>query len=108
MNLKKGNINIENSTCEKLLAVKVDNKLNFNEQLDGKASRTVTLSRFMAILFLSLVFRIAYCYVICNRNAANMDVVALYLSDQLNNNFILYTREINFSVHIYIFCPPSF
>ena len=51
MNLKKGNINIENSTCEKLLAVKVDNKLNFNEQLDGKASRTVTLSRFMAILF---------------------------------------------------------
>ena len=48
------------------------------------------------------------CYVICNRNAANMDVVALYLSEQLNNNFILYTREINFSVHIYIFCPPSF
>ena len=48
------------------------------------------------------------CYVICNRNAANMDVVALYLSEQLNNNFILYTREINFSVHIYIFCPPFF
>ena len=47
-----------------------------------------------------------YCYVICNCNAANMDVVALYLSEQLNNNFILYTREINFSVHIYIFCPP--
>ena len=37
-----------------------------------------------------------------------MDVVALYLSEQLNNNFILYTREINFSVHIYIFCPPFF
>ena len=34
-NLKIGNINIENSTCEKLLLVKVDNKLNFNEQLDG-------------------------------------------------------------------------
>ena len=48
------------------------------------------------------------CYVICNRNAANIDVVALYLSERLNNNFILYTREINFSVHIYIFCPPSF
>ena len=48
------------------------------------------------------------CYVICNCNAANMDVVALYLSEQLNNNFILYTREINFSVHIYIFCPPIF
>ena len=35
MNLKTGNINIENSTCEKLLGVKVDNKLNFNEHLDG-------------------------------------------------------------------------
>ena len=34
MNLKTGNINIENSTCEKLLGVKVDNKLNFNEHLD--------------------------------------------------------------------------
>ena len=48
------------------------------------------------------------CYVICNCNAANMDVVAFYLLEQLNNNFILYTREINFSVHIYIFCPPFF
>ena len=37
-----------------------------------------------------------------------MDVVAFYLSEQLNNNFILYTREINFSAHIYIFCPPFF
>ena len=42
MNLKIGNINIENSTCEKLLRVKVDNKLNFYEYLDGiikKSSR---------------------------------------------------------------------
>ena len=35
MNLKMGNINIENSTCEKLLVVKIDKKLNFNEHLDG-------------------------------------------------------------------------
>ena len=35
MNLKTGNINIENSMCEKLLGVKADNKLNFNEHLDG-------------------------------------------------------------------------
>ena len=45
MNLKIGNINIENSTCEKLLGVKVDNKLNFNEHLDGrikKASRKIS------------------------------------------------------------------
>ena len=31
MNRKIGNINIENSAYEKLLGVKVDNKLNFNE-----------------------------------------------------------------------------
>ena len=30
MNLNIGNINIENSTCEKLLGVKVEDKLNFN------------------------------------------------------------------------------
>ena len=44
MNLKVGNINIENSTCEKL-GVKVDKKLNFNEHLDGiikKANRKVS------------------------------------------------------------------
>ena len=35
MNLKIGNINIENSTYEKLLGVNVDNKLNFNDHLDG-------------------------------------------------------------------------
>ena len=35
MNLKTGNINIENSMCEKLLGVKADNKFNFNEHLDG-------------------------------------------------------------------------
>ena len=42
MNLKIENINIENSTCKKLVGVKVDKKLNFNEHLDGiikKASR---------------------------------------------------------------------
>ena len=35
MNLKTGNINIENSTCEKLLGVKVNKKLNFDEHLAG-------------------------------------------------------------------------
>ena len=45
MQLKIGKINIENSTCEKLLKVTVDSKLNFNERLDGiieKASRKVS------------------------------------------------------------------
>ena len=57
MNLKIGNINIENSTCEKLLGVKVDNKLNFNEHLDGiikKASRKVsTLPRIFPLMDLT-------------------------------------------------------
>ena len=35
MNLKTGNINIENSACKKLLGVNIDNKLNFIEHLDG-------------------------------------------------------------------------
>ena len=42
MNLKTGNINIENSACKKLLGVNIDNKLNFTEHLDRiikKASR---------------------------------------------------------------------
>ena len=42
MNLKTGNINIENSACKKLLGVNIDNKLNFIEHLDRiikKASR---------------------------------------------------------------------
>ena len=34
MNLIIGNINIENSACEKLLGVNIDNKLNFIEHLD--------------------------------------------------------------------------
>ena len=57
MNLKIGNINIENSACEKLLGVKVDNKLNFNEHLDRiikKASRKVsTLSRIFPFIDLT-------------------------------------------------------
>ena len=57
MNLKIGNIKIENSTCEKLLGVKVDNKLNFNEHLDGiikKAFRKVSaLSTIFLIIYLT-------------------------------------------------------
>ena len=57
MNLKIGNINTENSACEKLLGVKVDNKLNFNEHLDRiikKASRKVsTLSRIFPFMDLT-------------------------------------------------------
>ena len=43
-NLKIRNINNENSTCEKLLRVKIDNKLNFNKHQDRiieKVSRKV-------------------------------------------------------------------
>ena len=49
VNLKTVNINIENNTFKKLLDIKVDNKLNFNEHLNGmikKASRKISaLSR---------------------------------------------------------------
>ena len=47
-------------------------------------------------------------YVICNCNATYIDVMALYLSELLNYNVISCTREINFAVRIYIFCPPFF
>ena len=71
MNLKIGDVNIENSTCEKILEIKVDNKLNFNDHLDGiikKASRKVralsrifhfmdlTKKRFLMNSFFSLQF----------------------------------------------------
>ena len=58
MNLKIGNINIENSTCKKLVGVKVDKKLSFNEHLDGiikKASRKVSaLTRILPFMDLHL------------------------------------------------------
>ena len=53
----KSNINIENSTCVKLPAVKVDNELNLNEHLDGiikKTSRKVSaLSRIFPFMDLT-------------------------------------------------------
>ena len=59
MNLKMANINIGNSTYEKLLGVKVDNKLNFNGHDDGiirKVSHKVSaLSRIF--LFMDLTKR---------------------------------------------------
>ena len=57
MNLKIGNMNIENSTCETLLGVKADNILNLNKHLDGvikKASRKVSvLSRIFPFMDLT-------------------------------------------------------
>ena len=51
LNPKIGNINIENSTCEKLLVVKVDNKVNFNEHLDGmiKKKQVVKLAPYLGL-----------------------------------------------------------
>ena len=42
------------------------------------------------------------CYVICNCNVANIDVVALYLSERLNNNLYFRLEKLTFSVRIYI------
>ena len=54
MNLKLGNTNIESSLYEKLLGIKVDNKLNFNGHDDeiikkatGKVSALSRIFRFM-------------------------------------------------------------
>ena len=43
------------------------------------------------------------CYVICNCNVANIDVVALYLSERLNNNLYFTLEKLFFSVRTYIF-----
>ena len=46
---------IRNTNCEKLLGIKVDSRLNFNEHLDGtikKASRNIyALSTILVIIF---------------------------------------------------------
>ena len=41
MNLKIGKTKIENSTCGKLVGVKVDHRLKFNEQLDGIIKKAI-------------------------------------------------------------------
>ena len=51
MNLKIGNIDIKNSTCEKLLGDKVDNKLNFNEDLDGTIKKASGKSNALSRIF---------------------------------------------------------
>ena len=84
VSLKIENINIENSTCEKLPDVKAGNKLNFNEHLDGiikKASCNFSaLSRIFPLMnltrrpFLMNTFFISqfiYCPLICMRHVNN-------------------------------------
>ena len=51
MNLKIGNINIENSTYEKLVGVKVDKKLNFNEHLDGIIKKATSKASALSWVF---------------------------------------------------------
>ena len=84
VSLKIENINIENSTCEKLPDVKAGNKLNFNEHLDGiikKASCNFSaLSRIFPLMnltrrpFLMNTFFISqfiYCPLIWMRHVNN-------------------------------------
>ena len=87
------NINNENSTCEKLLGVKIDNKLNFSGYLDGiikKASRIVSASsrtfpfmyltkrRFLMNSFFTSQF--SYCPLIwmCHSRTVNSKINKLY------------------------------
>ena len=47
------------------------------------------------------------CYVICNCNIANIDIVAFYLLKRLNNNLYYTLEKLIFSARIYkSFCPP--
>ena len=49
------------------------------------------------------------CYVICNCNGSNIDVVALYLSEGSKNTSYYTIEKLIFSVRIYIsFCPLFF
>ena len=48
------------------------------------------------------------CYVICNCNVANIDVVALYLSERLNNNLYFTLEKLIFSVRIYLYLSAFF
>ena len=48
------------------------------------------------------------CYVICNCNIANIDVVATYLSERLNNDLHYTLEKLIFSVRIYIFWSVLF
>ena len=89
VDLKIRNINIENSTCENLLGVKVENKLNFNEHLDEiikKVSRQVSdLSRIFPFMelkkrrFLMISFftsQFSYCLLIwmCHSRTVNRKI----------------------------------
>ena len=57
INLKIGNVDIEISTCKKLTGVKMDNKLNFNEHLDGTTKtangKVSSLSRIFSVMDLT-------------------------------------------------------
>ena len=48
------------------------------------------------------------CYIISNCNIANIDVVALYLLERLNNNLYFTLDKLIFSVRIYIFFVRPF
>ena len=93
VNLKTGNINIESSTCEKLLGVKVDNKISFNDHLNGTIKKESceftalsrvfpfmcrTKRRFLMNLFFTLQF--SYCPLIwmCHSRKVNSKINKLH------------------------------
>ena len=57
MNLKIGNVNIENNTCEKLLGIKAGNKLNFIGHLDGISKKTSRKLSVLSRIFLFMDLR---------------------------------------------------
>ena len=117
MNLKIGDTNIKNSTSKKLLGIKVGNKFNFNEHLDGiikKAIRKVsslssifpfidiTKRRFLMNSFFALQFR--YCLLIwmCHSWTVNNKINKLherYLRIAYNEKKSSF-KELFFPIHI--------
>ena len=55
-----------------------------------------------------MLLQLTICYVICNCNVANKDVVALYLLERLNNNSHFTLEKLIFSFRIYIFLSTLF
>ena len=90
-----GPFEIKNNNCEKLLGIKVDNRLNFNEHLDGiikKTSRKINaLSRITPFMNIS-----ERCILMNSFSTHNLTVVlwfGCFIVIQLTTRLTIYTKE---------------
>ena len=77
------------------------NKNNVIQNLQFGFRQQYSISR--ALINITENIRKALCYVICNCNVANKDIVALYLSERLNSNLYFTLERFIFSVRMYTF-----